>query len=151
MHTLSEATLTVEKDTVAQGLAWLETTGQDAGWPPRTRFKLRLCLDETLTNVTMYGFTDRAASDTAATHRATPRIRLRAAQEGSRIELEIADNGKPFDPTAQKPRQLDASLDEARIGGHGLRLMQHYLDDMHYERRDGWNRLLLAATLDDAA
>lgn len=144
MHTLSETRLSIGSDTVARGLEWLDSAGSAAGWPQRTRFKLRLCLDEALTNITMYGFRDAAAQ-------IAPGIHLKLDQEGERIRLEIADNGTPFDPTAKAPRALDATFDEARIGGHGLRLMQHYLDNMHYEYRDGWNRLVLAARLDAEA
>ena len=65
--------------------------------------------------------------------------------------LIVMDNGVPFDPTARQPRELDASLDDARIGGHGLRLMRHYLRDIRYERTDGWNRLTLVAGIDEAS
>ncbi len=145
MRTLSEITLAVDAHTVARAMDWLETTGREAGWPDRTRFKLGLCLDETLTNITMYGY----AADTP--HKPQPCVSLAVAQEGRKLVLELADNGKPFDPTSRQPRALDASLDDAQIGGHGIRLLKHYLDDMQYDRRDGWNRLRLFASLDDAA
>lgn len=143
MHTLAELTLGINQDTVATALQWLESTGEQAGWPSRTRFKLRLCLDETLTNITMYGHKDAGAAT------GEPRVKLRVLQEGVHLTLEISDNGVAFDPTAQTPRQLDASLDEARIGGHGLRLMRHYLEDIRYERRNGWNCLRLLANTDE--
>lgn len=144
MRTLAQTSFPVDQDAVAQALGWLESAGQKLQWPARTRFKLQLCLDETLTNVTLYGFpADRPAHEPAC-------VRLALRQEGQRLNLVIADNGVAFDPTAQSSRPLDASLDDATIGGHGLRLMRHYLEDIRYERRDGWNHLELIAMLDDA-
>lgn len=145
MRTLSEITLAVDAHTVERALEWLEATGRAADWPDRTRFKLRLCLDETLTNITMYGYADMAPGETG------PRVNLTAAQDGRKLLIELTDNGRPFDPTSRQPRALDDSLDTAQIGGHGIRLLKHYLDDMKYERCDGWNRLLLFASVDDSA
>ena len=53
-----------------------------------------------------------------------------------------------FDPTQGQPSALAASLDEARVGGHGLRLMQHYLEDIDYRRVNEQNHLRLTATQD---
>lgn len=136
----AEFELLVDANTVARALEWLDHEGEQHGWPARTRYKLRLCLDETLTNVTMYGFTE--------THEATPCVRLRLHQEADHVVLEIQDNGVPFDSTASAPRDLDTSLDDARIGGHGLRLMLHYLESMRYERKGDWNCLQLVAAID---
>lgn len=143
MRDLADISLPLTSDIVAQALEWLEAVGQEQQWPARSLFKLKLCLDETLTNVAMHGFTGYQPE-------AGPKVRLRLQQNEHRLALEVWDNGVPFDPTAQTPRDLDTTLDEAQIGGHGLRLLQHYLEDIRYERRDGWNRLTLIAIFDDA-
>ncbi|HLT98744.1 MAG TPA: ATP-binding protein [Burkholderiaceae bacterium] len=144
MRQLADTFLPVNSDLVANALHWLESVGEQQSWPARTRFKLQLCLDETLTNVAMHGYTGQPASD-------IPQVNLRLYQDGdSRLQLEILDNGSPFDPTARASRDLDESLEEAKTGGHGLRLLRHYLEDMRYERRDGWNKLTLIAVRDDA-
>ena len=143
MQELADIHLPVTPDIVAQALVWLEDVGRGEQWPARSLFKLKLCLDETLTNVAMHGFTDDQAA-------AGPQVRLRLLHSERRVALEVSDNGVPFDPTVQTPRELDASLDDAQIGGHGLRLLRHYLEDIRYERREGWNQLTLIAVLDDA-
>lgn len=142
MGTPAELSLPVDPNTITRALSWLENIAQQAGWPPRTLFKLNLCLDETLTNITLYGYQDAAPG-------IEPQVRLRLQEENGRITLRVLDNGVAFDPTAQRPRDLDTSLDDAKIGGHGLRLMLHYLEDIHYERRNGWNQLELIAAIDD--
>lgn len=145
MRTLAELTLPIDTETDTHALEWLDAACRQAGWPERTQFKLRLCLDETVTNVLLYGYSDPPSDG------AEPCLRLCLAQEGDEVFLIVMDNGVPFDPTARQPRELDASLDDARIGGHGLRLMRHYLRDIRYERADGWNRLTLVAGIDEAS
>jgi Anti-sigma regulatory factor (Ser/Thr protein kinase) len=144
MQTLAQLALAIDQDAVPKALEWLDATGRQAGWPPRTLFKLRLCLDETLTNITLYSHAGAPPDGDP------PLVELVIRQHEETLILEICDNGVPFDPTAQTPRDLDTSLDDARIGGHGLRLMHHYLDDLTYERRDGWNCLSLVARLDSS-
>lgn len=144
MRQLAEITLPVSPDIVAQALEWLDAVGVQQQWPARSLFKLKLSLDETLTNIAMYGFVAQQPP-------AAPQVQLRLMQDTGRLALEIADNGVAFDPTAQTPRDLDDTLEDAQIGGHGLRLLQHYFEDIRYERRDGWNRLTLIAAHDDAS
>lgn len=141
MRKLAETSLPITPELVSHALIWLEETAQSLRWPPRTLFKLRLCLDETLTNIAMHGYP-------AETERSQGKVTLRVHQEANRILLEILDNGVAFDPTARTPRDLDTSLDDALIGGHGLRLLRHYLEDIRYERRAGWNCLQMFASLD---
>lgn len=145
MDILAENEFHVDEHTVSRAIEWLETAGRDAQWPTRTLYKLRLCLDETLTNVTMYAYAGMAEAPPE------PRVKLRLKGGAKRVVLDIFDNGKAFDPTAQTPRELDATLDDAQIGGHGLRLMQHYLESIHYEREGDWNHLELVAVVDESS
>jgi anti-sigma regulatory factor (Ser/Thr protein kinase) len=142
MPTLATLSLTPGPQAIPQALAWLESLARKHQWPPRLAFKLRLCLDEALTNIVEYGFADKAASTTPG------QISVSVSAEGRRLALDIVDNGVAFDPTQGQPSALAASLDEARVGGHGLRLMQHYLEDIDYRRVNEQNHLRLTATQD---
>ena len=120
---------------VAQALEWLEALAGRQGWPTRLQFALTLCADEALVNI--------------ATH-AKPRVpgqalrlRLECGPTAHGVALLIQDDGAPFDPTVQELPALAASLDEAQPGGHGLRLMRHYLRQLLYRRDGEHNQLLL--------
>lgn len=125
----------------AQGLtaalAWLEGLAQRDGWPARTLFALTLCADEALTNVIAYA--------AAPAGEAALQLRLECTRTQEGVQLCIEDNGVAFDPTAQASPALAPSLDDALVGGHGLRLMRHYLHTLHYQRQGGGNVLLLEA------
>ncbi|MFW7342223.1 ATP-binding protein [Pollutimonas sp. H1-120] len=142
MQTLASLSLAPGHDTVTQALAWLESIAERERWPTRLAFKLSLCLDEALSNIVMHGF--------PSTRDGSPRphISLSVLQADGSIAIDIADNGIPFDPTQRASPELSATLDDARIGGHGLRLMRHYLQNIEYRRDTDWNRLRLTATPD---
>ncbi len=121
---------------VPLALQWIEALAERQGWTPRATFGLTLSLDEALTNVVSYAFDP---PDTAI----VPAVTVSCRADDRRIELELRDNGRPYDPTAGDPPPLVACLDEADVGGHGVRLMRHYLDTLAYRRQDGWNCLTL--------
>ncbi|NYT58040.1 ATP-binding protein [Alcaligenaceae bacterium] len=142
MQTIATLSLVPSPDVSTQALAWLESIVEQQQWPLRTAHKLKLCLDEALTNVALHGF--KGLED-------QPHIKLVALQEGPTILLDIIDNGLPFDPTRKTVAPLATTLDETDMGGHGLRLMRHYLQDIQYRRTDQHNHLRLVAAIDPAA
>lgn len=136
------ATLKLTSDThvVTQAQAWLEQAATDHQWPSRTVFALQLSMDEALTNILMHGFAPGLPRDAC--------IVLHLSSDAAFVTLEIIDNGPAFDPTQKTPDQQAASLDDAIPGGHGLRLMRHYLHDIRHTFIDGHNHLRLIARLD---
>jgi anti-sigma regulatory factor (Ser/Thr protein kinase) len=113
-------------------------TGWLEGWTPHdlspeVSFAVQLCLEEAVANVIMYG----AARDD----------RLEIAVEVERgdgtLVARVEDNGRQFDPTQVPARRPATSLRDAKIGDLGIHLMRSFANGMHYERRDGRNRLTL--------
>lgn len=139
MQTLASLLLAPEPNAVPKALAWLESIAEAERWPTRLTFQLSLCLDEALSNVVMHGF------DPKEDKPAQPQISLVLLQGNQSVAIDIVDNGVPFDPTQRTPAELSATLDEARIGGHGLRLMRHYLQSIEYHRDNDKNHLRLTA------
>lgn len=116
---------------------WLAERAETDGWPDRIRFGLDLSLEEALVNVISYGFEGIAH---------TPRIRLDYFHvPGGGFALRIVDNGVAFDPLSVGEPEAVASVDDARIGGHGVQLMRHFLSDLSYERVGDENRFTLIA------
>ena len=122
-------------DQIDLALAWLKQIADEARWPQRTVFGLTLSLDEALTNIVNYAIKPNVAPTSA--------IRLTCVCDAKGIVLQIEDEGVAFDPTLATPPARAETLEDAEIGGHGLRLMHHYLNAIHYERRNGHNVLTL--------
>lgn len=122
---------------IAGALGWLESLAQQHGWSQRTQYGLTLSADEALTNIVSYGFGEGVPVEP---------ILLTCSSMGEEVLLRIEDAGAAFDPTRQTPAQLDAllaSLDDAVAGGHGLRLMLHFLSGLDYQRTQERNVLTL--------
>jgi serine/threonine-protein kinase RsbW len=135
--------LAPDHSAVASAVQWLEALGERHGWPARVQFALTLSVDEALTNIVSYAFAD------ASSMPAAPYIRMRHRRDGQAVHIEIRDNGIAFDPTGLPPPAHAASIETADIGGHGVELMRHFLQDLSYAREDGENHLAMTAVLPD--
>lgn len=98
--------------------------------------RAELLLEELVTNVIRHG--GLAAPEAA-------RLTLAATiGPGQACRLVFEDPGRPFDPAAAALPDLPTRLEEARIGGLGLVLLQRMARDLDYVRLpDGRNQLTL--------
>lgn len=122
---------------ITEATGWLGAVAEAEGWPDATRFALELSLEEALTNVVSYAFRDTEAP---------PRIRIECYHfPGGRVGVRLIDNGIPFDPTTIAEPVVPDSIEDAKIGGHGVQLMRHFLETLAYAREGGENHLTLVA------
>ena len=112
---------------------WIEGWTQRNALSEDQSFAIALCLEEAVANVIMYGGSadDRLEIAVEAEHNAGTSI------------VRIEDNGRQFDPTQVPSPPVAASLQKAKIGNVGVHLMRSFASGMHYERRNGRNRLTL--------
>lgn len=135
MPTPSQLTLYPDQQALSQAHHWLEQLADQHGWTRPLRLTLQLVMDEALNNIVRHGFGPHPPAEAL--------IQLRVVVASAHIHLDIQDNGMPFDPTRRVPDEPATRLDDAMPGGHGLRLMRHYLHDMAYHHADGYNNLRL--------
>jgi anti-sigma regulatory factor (Ser/Thr protein kinase) len=64
-----------------------------------------------------------------------------------RVEIEIADDGRPFDPVRDPGQAPETTPRGLPLGGRGLMLVHKLMNEMRYERSGGWNRLTLVKHL----
>jgi serine/threonine-protein kinase RsbW len=100
---------------------------------PNLSFNIQLCLEEAVANAIMYG----AARDDHM------EIAVELEGNGGTVVARIEDTGRPFDPTQVPAPALATSLADAEVGNVGIHLMRSFAKFLHYERRDGRNRLML--------
>ena len=94
---------------------------------------MQVALDEVLTNIVDYGYTDDAEHE----------IRIQLRVLGSAIEATIEDDGAPFNPLESEVPDSRAPLRERRIGGIGLHFVKNLMSEVSYNRVAGHNRLVL--------
>lgn len=66
------------------------------------------------------------------------------------IKIRIVDQGVSFNPLQYKEVDVAAPLEEREIGGLGLLIARHFMDDIDYERKAKNNILTMKKFLEDA-
>ena len=100
---------------------------------------VNLCLDELLTNTLQYGYIDSGKE---------PEVVVKLSVENGELTVNIQDNAAPFDPTEEADApDLDASLEDRRIGGLGIHFVKTLSDSFRYQRQAEHNLLVLTKTL----
>ena len=133
-------TLAPDKNTSRTVTRWLEQVACRQQWSSDLIFALTLSVDEAITNILSYAFPDDQGPIDDHTKAL---VSLQCTDQGSQIQIKITDNGLAYDPTQSTVGPLPESVESARIGGHGIRLMRHYLSALTYSRRESLNCLTL--------
>jgi anti-sigma regulatory factor (Ser/Thr protein kinase) len=92
-----------------------------------------IALDEILTNITDYAYSDDAEHE----------IHIRFEALDNVLEAVIEDGGAPFNPLAIPAPDVSAPLHERRVGGVGIHFVRNLMDEVTYERAGERNRLVL--------
>ena len=111
--------------------AAVEEFAERDNWPPDLVFKLNLVLEELGVNIVNYSG-------------ATGDIEISLASDADSVTVEIADDGRPFNPLADLiSPDISAPLGDRPIGGLGFHLVRSMMDEMRYSREGGKNKLAM--------
>lgn len=98
---------------------------------------MSVALDEVLSNIIKYGYTD------SNRHEITIRFTVSARE----LTAEVEDDGRAFDPLSVPPPDLYKPLAERKIGGLGIHFLRTLLTEVSYCRSGDRNRLVLKKSL----
>lgn len=101
--------------------------------------KLVMCMDELITNIISYGYTDKTDHE----------IQVLAQFDAIKREVSITlkDDGVEFDPTNPNKPNLRQPLQQRQVGGLGLHIVSSILDKMVYNRENQINILTVTKSL----
>ena len=103
-----------------------------AGLDGKASYRLRLAVDELVTNTITYGY--QAAGGTGD-------VVVRADLDERALTITIEDTAVPFDPrSVPRPEQIDLPIEDRPIGGLGVFLVMRGVDAFHYEHDGNRNR-----------
>lgn len=106
---------------------------------PELVFRVNLVLEEIVANVISYGYDDSLEHE----------ISVRLSWQDPRIELEIKDDGRPFNPLEASQPEMERPLVERPVGGLGIHLVRSMMDHLNYRREGDKNCLLLTTETRD--
>jgi len=125
---------------VMRGVAHLEQFCREQHMPPKAIQGLMLAVEEMASNVVNHAY-QRDAQQT---------FRLTLQHHGDRFVVELRDRGPAFDPLQATAPDLEADPDERDIGGLGIHLVRHSIEDLHYARVGDENVLRMTKLLPPA-
>ena len=107
---------------------------------PMLSMQLNLALEEAVVNVIDYAYPAGTKGEVT--------VEVKTTEDS--LVFVVSDSGIAFDPTAKAEVDTTLSAEERKIGGLGIHLVRHIMDDVKYERSDGRNILTLCKKLADA-
>jgi serine/threonine-protein kinase RsbW len=111
----------------------LERFGIEQGVPSKALIELQIVLDEIASNVIKYAWPQGGAHQ----------FLVRATVDEAGGELEVIDDGRPYDPrTAPAPPRASSGR-RPTPGGLGIHIVKQLVDRIDYERVGDHNRLKL--------
>ena len=114
--------------------AAVEEMAETEGWPAELIFQTTLVLEELEMNIMNYAYSGDESAHSQITLRSDPKL----------LTIEVSDSGKPFNPLEDaKEPDLDASLQDRKIGGLGVYLARSLMDEISYRRENDRNYLTL--------
>jgi phosphoserine phosphatase RsbU/P len=111
----------------------LSEFGRQHGLGPNIVHDLNLTLEEIITNIISYGYTDSREHE----------IKVRLTVQPGEVKAEVEDDGQFFNPLEAPEPDTAKSLQERTIGGLGIHLVRKLMDGLEYQRQEGKNLLAM--------
>lgn len=111
----------------------VEELGDKWELPMPLVMNLNLVLEEAITNIIFYGYTDKEVHD----------IMIQFEKEQAEMTIQIIDDAQPFDPTKKDHPDVNLSIEEREVGGLGIFLIYKIMDTVEYKRENNKNILTL--------
>ncbi|MHB8620091.1 MAG: ATP-binding protein [Chloroflexota bacterium] len=111
---------------------YVMSAAAEAGLRKPAAYKLRLAVDEIVTNIIVHGYTEAGTSGD---------LNIRTEMDDKALRLVVEDTATPFDPrSVAPPPDLSKPLEERQIGGLGIFLVYESVDEFIYEHHGQHNR-----------
>lgn len=117
--------------------AFIDEHVAGTGISPAGVYAMYFVVEELFTNMVKYA--------TASAEDVTIAVRI----DGSRLTIQLTDhNVDPFDPAHAPKVDPSTPLQERRIGGLGIQLVQQMVDDLQYSYADRCSTITITKTLE---
>ena len=119
-----------ELDTLGQ---ILQQFGEELGLANKTLFQICLAMEEIVSNIISYGYTDDAVHW----------IKIAISHDQGILMIRLEDDGIPFNPVWADEPDCECPVEDRKVGNLGIHLCKKVMDDMIYERCGNKNILTL--------
>lgn len=112
---------------------WIHVAARSMELPDEVLSDIDHSAAEAVHNIIAYAYSD---SDSHL-------IQVRLTREADHVNLEIEDDGTPFNPLEYSAPTPVSRLEKAPLGGRGIRIMRGLMSECSYRRQDGRNVLTM--------
>ena len=102
--------------------------------PVKAQMQIDVAVEEIFVNIASYAYEGQPGSAT---------IRMEVRQNPKSAEITFLDRGIPYNPVEKEDPDVSLPIEKRRIGGLGIYMVKKSMDEMLYERRDGYNILTI--------
>jgi len=96
----------------------------DLGMAEPEVYAVELAVDEACSNMIEYAYRGIDGGD----------IECTCDPQDDKLTIILRDHGKPFDVSKVPPPDFSTDLKNRRVGGLGIYLMRHYMDEVRFEQ-----------------
>lgn len=100
---------------------------EECGMEQESIDAIELAVDEAFSNIIEHAYGGESQEQ----------IECSCEDASNRLIIVLKDCGIPFDPTSIPEPDLDASLEDRRVGGLGMYFMSQLMDEVHYSFTTG--------------
>lgn len=98
---------------------------------------INLVVEEAVSNIIFYAFNNNNKH----------KIKISISLENKMLTIKITDDGIPFNPLEQQQPDINLPAEERPVGGLGIFLISHMMDELNYIRKGNQNILTLYKSL----
>lgn len=103
--------------------------------PLQTQYEIDIAIDEIVSNVARYGYPSGKGEIT---------VQVQWQENPLTVVIVFIDQGIAYNPLRQKEPNLTLCAQERPVGGLGIFMVKHMMDNVQYERRGRENVLSLS-------
>ena len=139
-----EITLPSVQESIPQAAEFIRGRLVSFGCPLKLQLQFAIVADEICSNICKFAY---PAGNGTMTVRLTLGHAPGREQGPPSLFLTFIDEGVPYDPLSAPAPDITLSAKERKIGGLGVHITKHLMDDAVYEYKDGRNILRLRKDL----
>ena len=131
---MKEITVPARTDELDRVLDFISEQLEEYGCPMKYLMQIQVAAEEIYVNIAHYAYHPDEGLAT---------IRCTVGGEPLEVSITFLDNGRPYNPLAQKDPDVTLSAEERRIGGLGVYMAKNLMDGISYRSENGCNILTI--------
>ena len=134
---MKELVIAAKQENLDAVLDFVAGALEGSGCPDDTQVMIGIAVEELFVNIAHYAYAQSGGEGGAV-------IRVSV---GDQVSIEFEDDGIPYNPLLRDDPDIEASFEERQIGGLGIHMVKHFMDQVEYTYAGGKNKLQITKNI----